>query len=51
MVLPSISHGLEICTILDALKQSSDKEMCNCNSGSEIDASNSDDNVSSVIKK
>jgi hypothetical protein len=51
MALPGTSHGLETCDIyiLYVLKQSSDEEMCNCDNGSEVDASEYDDSVSSVI--
>jgi hypothetical protein len=48
MMLSSTSHGLEICNTLDILKQSNDEEVCNCDSGSETDASDTD-GVSSVI--
>jgi hypothetical protein len=49
MVLSSTSHGLETCNILVVLKQSSDEEVSNCCSESEVD--DSDDSVSSVIKQ
>jgi hypothetical protein len=44
-------HGLETCDVLYVLKQSDDKEVCNYGSGSEIDASDSDDSISCVIKQ
>lgn len=45
------SDGLETCDILDILKQCSNEEECNCDNGSEIDVSNSDDRVCSKINQ
>lgn len=38
MALPSISHGLETCDILELLKQPNGKEVCNSDSGRDIRA-------------
>jgi hypothetical protein len=39
MALPSTSHGLERNHILELLEQCSEEEVCNYDSGSEVDIS------------
>jgi hypothetical protein len=50
MALPAPSHGLEAYYVLNVLKLSSQKEVCNCSSRSEVDASVTDNTVSSVTR-
>jgi hypothetical protein len=46
-----VCHVIQKCGILDVFKQSSDEVMCNCNSGSEVAASEFDDSIPFVIEE
>jgi hypothetical protein len=49
MVLPSTSYSLETGDILEVMEQSGDEEVCNYDSGCEVDVSKSAESVSPVI--